>query len=264
MRRSPKRRPTDLAFVTAAAHMKPAFILITNGNLNFEPCNYLRNDGGKRNHHRHDVELCFMHTGRFQHQPCQPKIMTPNCPALLTAFIKPVVNEAEPVNRKMVGAERFELSTSCTPSKRASQATLRPEPSNVHSTGTDAGFNHEDFHRRHCPTLIRGRMGGGIGIFGGRAPAGGGGTGGGICDGDAGLISELPIFAEASPIFISGNFISPISKSLNEPACRAPQNPSSPSVRRRATATFRSHSRPSPVCPFQYQSSNHAREFSGR
>ena len=28
---------------------------------------------------------------------------------------------------KMVGAERFELSTSCTPSKRASQATLRPD-----------------------------------------------------------------------------------------------------------------------------------------
>src|SRR5215213_11355095 len=27
----------------------------------------------------------------------------------------------------MVGAERFELSTSCTPSKRASQATLRPD-----------------------------------------------------------------------------------------------------------------------------------------
>jgi hypothetical protein len=31
----------------------------------------------------------------------------------------------------MVGAERFELSTSCTPSKRASQATLRPEPLNL-------------------------------------------------------------------------------------------------------------------------------------
>jgi hypothetical protein len=29
---------------------------------------------------------------------------------------------------EMVGAERFELSTSCTPSKRASQATLRPDP----------------------------------------------------------------------------------------------------------------------------------------
>src|SRR6476646_3424913 len=29
---------------------------------------------------------------------------------------------------KMVGAARFELATSCTPSKRASRATLRPEP----------------------------------------------------------------------------------------------------------------------------------------
>jgi hypothetical protein len=28
----------------------------------------------------------------------------------------------------MVGAARFELATSCTPSKRASQATLRPDP----------------------------------------------------------------------------------------------------------------------------------------
>ena len=27
----------------------------------------------------------------------------------------------------MVGAARFELATSCTPSKRASQATLRPD-----------------------------------------------------------------------------------------------------------------------------------------
>lgn len=30
---------------------------------------------------------------------------------------------------KMVGAERFELSTSCTRNKRASQATLRPDVS---------------------------------------------------------------------------------------------------------------------------------------
>ena len=30
--------------------------------------------------------------------------------------------------QKMVGAGRFELPTSCTPSKRASRATLRPEP----------------------------------------------------------------------------------------------------------------------------------------
>jgi hypothetical protein len=30
----------------------------------------------------------------------------------------------------MVGAVRFELTTSCTRNKRASQATLRPEPKN--------------------------------------------------------------------------------------------------------------------------------------
>jgi hypothetical protein len=29
---------------------------------------------------------------------------------------------------EMVGAVRFELTTSCTRNKRASQATLRPEP----------------------------------------------------------------------------------------------------------------------------------------
>ena len=32
---------------------------------------------------------------------------------------------------EMVGAERFELSTSCTRNKRASQATLRPAVSSV-------------------------------------------------------------------------------------------------------------------------------------
>src|SRR3954464_14057521 len=32
---------------------------------------------------------------------------------------------------EMVGAARFELATSCTPSKRASQATLRPDPSRL-------------------------------------------------------------------------------------------------------------------------------------
>src|SRR5215470_19341632 len=31
-------------------------------------------------------------------------------------------------HEKMVGAVRFELTTSCTRNKRASQATLRPEP----------------------------------------------------------------------------------------------------------------------------------------
>ena len=45
----------------------------------------------------------------------------------------------------MVGAGRFELPTSCTPSKRASRTTLRPEPLNAHSIQPADGFNHEDF-----------------------------------------------------------------------------------------------------------------------
>ena len=37
-------------------------------------------------------------------------------------------NEASDQKWRMVGAVRFELTTSCTRNKRASQATLRPEP----------------------------------------------------------------------------------------------------------------------------------------
>lgn len=33
----------------------------------------------------------------------------------------------------MVGLARFELATSCTPSKRASQAALQPDPDNPFS-----------------------------------------------------------------------------------------------------------------------------------
>lgn len=40
------------------------------------------------------------------------------------------VASALPSLKKMVGAGRFELPTSCTPSKRASRTTLRPEPLN--------------------------------------------------------------------------------------------------------------------------------------
>src|SRR6266542_5108836 len=40
----------------------------------------------------------------------------------------------------MVGAVRFELTTSCTPSKRASQATLRPGPSCVARRTTRGGI----------------------------------------------------------------------------------------------------------------------------
>ena len=43
----------------------------------------------------------------------------------------------------MVGAVRFELTTSCTPSKRAYQTTLRPEPLKD-SNQSSAGFNREN------------------------------------------------------------------------------------------------------------------------
>jgi len=53
-------------------------------------------------------------------------------------------------------------------------------------------------------------MGGGMGIFGGRTDAAGkGGAGIATGSGETGLISAIPILAEALPIFISGNFISP-------------------------------------------------------
>src|SRR5579862_6638615 len=39
-------------------------------------------------------------------------------------------------SEKMVGAVRFELTTSCTRNKRASQATLRPEPRAEEGAGT--------------------------------------------------------------------------------------------------------------------------------
>ena len=42
----------------------------------------------------------------------------------LSFYTKLVLEDGD----KMVGAVRFELTTSCTPSKRAYQATLRPEP----------------------------------------------------------------------------------------------------------------------------------------
>ena len=53
-------------------------------------------------------------------------------------------------------------------------------------------------------------MGGGIGRFGERTAAAGNG-GGGIATirSGAGLVSGGLIFDDASPIFISGNFISP-------------------------------------------------------
>ena len=41
---------------------------------------------------------------------------------------KTIKKPAPKLPEKMVGVGRFELPTSCTPSKRASQATLHPEP----------------------------------------------------------------------------------------------------------------------------------------
>ena len=64
-RRSPKRRPIDLALNATRADMKPVFILITNGNLDFELGHGLRGDCGKWHKHRNDVEICFVHTTDF-------------------------------------------------------------------------------------------------------------------------------------------------------------------------------------------------------
>ena len=58
--------------------------------------------------------------------------------------------------------------------------------------------------------MIRGRMGGGIGIFGGRIGVKGEGWVGKVgSKGMMVLVSNRPIFVAASPIFDSGNFISP-------------------------------------------------------
>ena len=45
----------------------------------------------------------------------------------------------------MVGAVRFELTTSCTPSKRATKLRYAPNHWSAHSSLPAAGFNHEDF-----------------------------------------------------------------------------------------------------------------------
>ena len=53
---------------------------------------------------------------------------------------------------RLVGAARFELATSCTPSKRASRATLRPDrnrnQARADSSGTFAGINDEDLQKQ--------------------------------------------------------------------------------------------------------------------
>ena len=46
------------------------------------------------------------------------------------ASINPIIPQSNnPAFWEMVGAVRFELTTSCTRNTRASQATLRPDPS---------------------------------------------------------------------------------------------------------------------------------------
>ena len=50
----------------------------------------------------------------------------------------------------MVGAVRFELTTSCTPSKRASQTTLRPDRKPC-PTQRSSGANHISETREHNP-----------------------------------------------------------------------------------------------------------------
>ena len=45
----------------------------------------------------------------------------------------------------MVGAVRFELTTSCTPSKRATKLRYAPDHWSEDSSLPTAGFNHENF-----------------------------------------------------------------------------------------------------------------------
>ena len=49
-----------------------------------------------------------------------------NVRVVITGFERIVIKTSK--GKKMVGAVRFELTTSCTRNKRASQATLRPDP----------------------------------------------------------------------------------------------------------------------------------------
>jgi hypothetical protein len=58
--------------------------------------------------------------------PCGRGFATRNLNCCCSSNKRPILRFVNPV-KSMVGAERFELSTSCTPSKRASQATLRPD-----------------------------------------------------------------------------------------------------------------------------------------
>src|ERR1051325_2738422 len=69
--------------------------------------------------------------------------------------------EVSKSRRKMVGAARFELATSCTPSKRASRATLRPDrnrnQAREDTIGSKLRINHEDSSPSSHP-LLRNRV----------------------------------------------------------------------------------------------------------
>ncbi len=61
---------------------------------------------------------------------------------------------ADATNEELVGAAGFEPATSCTPSKRASRATLRPEPGReVYRRGF--GFQSETADRWDTQKLRR-------------------------------------------------------------------------------------------------------------
>ena len=60
----------------------------------------------------------------------------------VTLFVKGLLDESRLFSKfseKMVGAVRFELTTFCTPSRRAYQATLRPDRFALHSAGGTIG-----------------------------------------------------------------------------------------------------------------------------
>ena len=67
-----ERRPGDVVFRAGGADMETVFVLITNGNLNFELGHCPSDDCGQRQHHRDDVEICFMHTPSIKQRLCQP------------------------------------------------------------------------------------------------------------------------------------------------------------------------------------------------
>ena|ERR1041384_7729754 len=66
----------------------------------------------------------FLKDSRFVHARV---LFTANCAAIIR-LIRRTRNLAQLRKSRMVGAVRFELTTSCTRNKRASQATLRPDP----------------------------------------------------------------------------------------------------------------------------------------